>query len=102
MKEKMPDPIENETLCKIEANIWKKFDAIVAKNDFSLRKMKGVQYNIYLKTDKPVRQAFRTILNKRIHDLKAEIEEILWQGVIEKSNSEYVFNIVMVRKPNGK
>src|SRR5687767_13348280 len=34
--------------------------------------------------------------------LKAEIEEMLEQRVIEESNSEYASNVVIVRKPNGK
>src|SRR5215208_4854240 len=64
--------------------------------------MKGVQHNIHLKTDRPVRARSRTIPNERAQDLKIEIEEMLRQGIIEESNSEYAANVVMVRKPNGK
>ena len=101
MKEK-PEEIEDETLREIGENIWKKFNAIVAKDDFEHGRLKGVQHNIYLKTDRPIRQAPRSIPNERMPALKAEIEEMLEQGVIEESNSEYASNVVMVRKPNGK
>src|SRR5687767_7290892 len=41
MKEK-PEEIEDETLREIGENIWKKFNAIVAKDDFEHGRLKGV------------------------------------------------------------
>src|SRR3989337_1829720 len=100
MKE-TPEEIEDETLREIGENIWKKFETITVDDNFSLGQMKGVQHNIYLKDDKPVRARSRTIPNERMPDLKAEIEEMLRQGITEESNSEYASNVVMVHKSNG-
>src|SRR5215208_1670099 len=102
MMKETSEEIEDETLREIGENIWKKFSAITVDDDFSLGQMKGVQHNIHLKTDRPVRARPRTIPNERAQDLKNEIEEMLRQGIIEESNSEYAANVVMVRKPNGK
>ena len=54
MKEE-PEKVADETLQEIGDNLWKKFDSIVAKDDFEYGRLKGVQHNIYLKTDKPIR-----------------------------------------------
>nr|CAD2168303.1 unnamed protein product [Meloidogyne enterolobii] len=73
-----------------------------AKDDFDLGKCKITAPTILTNTEIPIQsRAFRTPEKYRT-ELKAQIQKMLENGIIEESNTPWVSNLVLVQKSDGK
>ena len=66
--------------------------------------IKGFEHKVAIKaSERPVRHKLRIIPLALRDDFKKEVENMLEEGIIERTQaSEWVSNIVVVRKKSGK
>ncbi len=80
--------------------ILNKFDEIVSKGLYNIENCLTIEYAIRLITNIPVVEKMEYHTLKEYKWIEDQVKIILKNGIIEKSNSLYTFNIVVIRKKN--
>ncbi len=80
--------------------ILNEFDKIVSKGSHDIRNCLTIKHVIRLTTDVPVVGKMGYHIPKKYKQIEDQVKIMLENGVIEKSNSLYAFNVVIVRKKN--
>ena len=75
-----------------------KYREVFAENEQQLGCATGVEHEIHLTSDVPIKLPYRLIPPKCMTEVKAHIKGLLEQGVIEESVSPYAAPVVLVRK----
>ncbi|KAL7076970.1 hypothetical protein ACQ4LE_003721 [Meloidogyne hapla] len=89
-----------------EKDIFKNFilknEENFARDEFDLGKCKITAPTILTNTDNPIQSRVYRTPEKYRTELKAQIQKMLENGIIEESNTPWVSNLVLVQKSNGK
>jgi len=100
MKGKENEEKEEDMSKEIE-KLLNKYQDIVSKGDHDIRNCNIVEHAIRLTDNISTTCRLRPRSPKENKWIEAQIEEMLKNGVIEKSKSPYIANVVVVRKKDG-
>ena len=89
--------VDAEQLGKLDKLLYK-YRSVFAEDEQELGCATGVEHEIHLTSDVPIRLPYRHIPPKCMTEVKAHVKGLLEQGVIEESVSPYAAPIVLVRK----
>ena len=74
---------------------------VFAQNESDVGLTHSVKYRICTTEDGPVRAAYRRITPPQFEEVNAHINEVILQGIVSSSQSEYASPIVICGKKNG-
>ncbi len=77
------------------------YQSVFVEDEQELCCATGVEHEIHLTTDVPIRLPYRHIPSKCMTEVKAHIKGLQEQGVVEESVSPYAAPIVLVRKEDN-
>src|ERR1043165_2915953 len=95
------DEEEEEDMSEEIEELLKEYQDIISKEDHDIGNYNIVKHAIRLIDDIPTTCRLRLRSSKKNEWIEAQIEEILNNGVIEKSKSPYTANVVVVGKKDG-
>lgn len=78
-----------------------KYKCVLAAEEQELGCATGVEHEIHLTSDVPIKLPYRHIPPKCMTEVKAHVKGLLEQGVIEESVSPYAAPVVLVRKKDN-
>lgn len=81
--------------------LLQQYETIFSKGEHDLGLATAVRHRIDTGSNQPVRQALRRQPAHYAQEIDRQVEELLAQGRIEPSQSEWASNIVIVRKKDG-
>ena len=74
---------------------------VFAQNESDVGLTHTVKHGICTTEDSPVRAAYRRIPPPQFEEVKAHINDLIQQGIVRPSHSEYASPIVICKKKNG-
>ena len=85
---------------EIEKLLWDECE-LFAKTDTDIGEIRDLEMDIKLTDDIPVNEAYRHLPRKLYDDVKAYLNDLIINGWIRESHSDYASPIVCVRKKDG-
>src|ERR1043165_6074816 len=95
------DEEEEEDMSEEIEELLKEYQDIISKEDHDIGNYNIVKHAIRLIDDIPTTCRLRPRSSKENKWIETQIEEMLKNGVVEKSKSPYTANVVVVEKKDG-
>lgn len=92
--------VDASLLCQLDQLLYR-YKGVFAEDEQELGCATGVEHEVHLTSEVPIRLPYRHISPLLMPEVKAHVKGLVEQGVIEESVSPYAAPIVVVRKKDG-